>query len=90
MNKAELIDAVAKKASFTKNSSKKAVDAILEVVSESLIKGEKVMVVGFGTFNVSKRDARIGRNPMSGATLKIPPKKTVKFKAGASLKSKIN
>ncbi|MDR2424403.1 MAG: HU family DNA-binding protein [Prevotellaceae bacterium] len=90
MNKAELIDAVAQKAAITKSSAKKAVDAVLDVVSESLTKEEKVMIVGFGTFQVSKRDARIGRNPMSGATIKIPPKNTVKFSAGATLKSKVN
>lgn len=89
MNKAELISAVAAKAGLTKADAKKALDATISVTSETLKKGDKLTLVGFGTFSVSKRDARTGRNPRSGAPIKIAAKKVVKFKAGAELTSTV-
>jgi len=89
MNKAELIDAIAQKASMTKADAKKALDAFLEVTSESLKKGDKVTLIGFGTFSVVERAARTGRNPITGAALKVPAKKVVKFKPGSELSDKV-
>jgi len=89
MNKAELIDAIAKKSSMTKADAKKALDAFLEVTSATLKKGDKVTLIGFGTFSVVKRAARIGRNPITGAALKVPAKKVVKFKSGSELSNKV-
>lgn len=85
MNKAELINAIAANAGLTKVDSKKALDAFVKAVSAALKKGDKVALVGFGSFSVSKRSARTGRNPRTGATLKIAAKKVVKFKAGSEL-----
>ncbi len=89
MNKAELIDAMAAQAKLTKTDTKKALDAFVNVVSKSLKKGNKVVMVGFGTFSVSKRAARTGRNPQTGKEIKIPAKKVAKFKAGAELSKKV-
>jgi DNA-binding protein HU-beta len=85
MNKADLVAAVAAKAKLTKVDSKKAVDAAITVISGSLKKGDRVALVGFGTFSVYKRAARTGRNPQTGKAIKIAAKKAVKFKAGADL-----
>jgi len=85
MNKAELIDAIASGAGLTKADSKKALDAFLAATTKSLKKGDRVALVGFGSFSVSKREARKGRNPQSGKVITIPAKKVVKFKAGAEL-----
>lgn len=85
MNKGELIDAIAEKAGLTKADSKKALDAIIESTTDSLKKGERVALVGFGTFSVSKREARTGRNPQTGKEIKIAAKNVVKFKAGSEL-----
>ncbi|MGL4908299.1 MAG: HU family DNA-binding protein [Bacteroidales bacterium] len=85
MNKAELIDAMAEKANLTKVAAKSALDAFTEVVTDSLKKGDKISLVGFGTFSVSERSARTGRNPRTGATIKIAAKKVAKFKAGSEL-----
>lgn len=85
MNKAQLIDAVAEKSGLTKADSKKAIEAFMEVVSDTLKNDDKVALVGFGTFSVSERSERQGRNPQTGATITIPAKKVVKFKAGAEL-----
>ncbi|MFV0483024.1 MAG: HU family DNA-binding protein [Bacteroidales bacterium] len=90
MNKSELIDAIAEKAGLTKADSKKALDAFMSVVAKTLKKGDKVALVGFGTFSVSKRSARNGRNPQTGATIKIAAKKVAKFKAGAELSAAVN
>ena len=90
MNKAELIAAVAENAELTKKDAEKAVKAFIEVVTDELKKGEKVQVVGFGTFEVSERAAREGRNPQTGATMKIKASKTPKFKAGKALKDMMN
>jgi len=85
MNKAELIDAIASGAGLTKADSKKALDAFLGATTKALKKGDRVALVGFGSFAVSKREARKGRNPQSGKEITIPAKKVVKFKAGAEL-----
>ena len=85
MNKAQLIDAIAEKAGLTKADSKKALEAFVETVGEALKGGDKVALIGFGSFSVS---ARSGRNPQTGKTITIPAKKVVKFKAGAELAEK--
>ncbi len=85
MNKAELIDAIAAKAGLTKADSKKALDALIDSTSEELKGGGRVALVGFGTFSVSERKARTGRNPQTGKEITIPAKKVVKFKAGSDL-----
>ena len=88
MNKAQLIDAIAEKAGLTKADSKKALEAFVETVGEALKGGDKVALIGFGSFSVSERSARSGRNPQTGKTITIPAKKVVKFKAGAELAEK--
>jgi len=85
MNKAELIDAIADKADLTKVAAKAALDAFTEVVAKSLKKGDRIALVGFGTFSVSQRSARTGRNPRTGEPIKIKAKKVAKFKAGSEL-----
>ena len=85
MNKAELIDAIALKADLTKADAKKALDAFMEATTDSLKKGDRVGLVGFGSFSVSKRDARTGRNPQTGKPMTINAKKVVKFKPGSEL-----
>ena len=90
MNKAELIAAVAENAELTKKDAEKAVKAFIDVVTDELKKGEKVQLVGFGTFEVSKRAAREGRNPQTGETMKISASKAPKFKAGKALKDLVN
>ena len=86
MNKTELVAAVAAKAELTKVDAKKALDATLEAITEALKKNDKVALLGFGTFAVTKRAARTGINPATGQKIKIAAKKVVKFKAGADLK----
>ena len=90
MNKAELIAAVAENAELTKKDAEKAVKAFIEVVTDELKKGEKVQVVGFGTFEVAERAAREGRNPQTGEAMKIAASKSPKFKAGKALKDALN
>lgn len=90
MNKTELIAAVAEKAEISKKDSEKALKAFIDVVTEQLKKDDKVQLVGFGTFEVSKRAAREGRNPQTGQTMKIAACKAPKFKAGKALKDAIN
>ncbi|MCL2097931.1 MAG: HU family DNA-binding protein [Bacteroidales bacterium] len=85
MNKAQLIDAVAAKAGLTKVDAKKAIDAFIGVTAGALKKGDRLALVGFGSFSVTKRSARTGRNPRTGATIKIAAKKVVRFKPGAEL-----
>jgi DNA-binding protein HU-beta len=85
MNKAELIEAIAADAGLSKADSKKALDAFITATTKSLKKGDRVALVGFGSWSVSKRSARTGRNPQTGKEIKIPAKKVVKFKAGAEL-----
>ncbi|MDR2884216.1 MAG: HU family DNA-binding protein [Deferribacteraceae bacterium] len=89
MNKQELVDKVAKKADLTKKDTLAAVDAIIESVMESLKKGDSVTLVGFGSFKVTKRAARTGRNPQTGKSIEIPAKKTPKFTAGKLFKEKV-
>lgn len=85
MNKAELIEAIASKADLTKADAKKALDAVIDATSDTLKKGDRVALVGFGSFSVAKRAARTGRNPKTGEEMQIPAKKVVKFKPGAEL-----
>ena len=89
MNKAQLIDAIAEKAGLTKADAKKALEAFVATVGETLKSGDKVALVGFGSFTVSERCERSGRNPQTGTTITIPAKKVVKFKVGAELASQI-
>lgn len=90
MNKTELVAAIAENAELSKKDAEKALKAFTDVVSDELKKGEKVQLVGFGTFEVSQRAAREGRNPQSGAVMKIPASKAPKFKAGKALKDMVN
>ncbi len=85
MNKAELVAAIAKKSGLSKASAKKALDAFLDTVSEALAKGDRVSLVGFGTWKVAERKARKGRNPRTKEVINIPAKKVVKFSAGSNL-----
>ena len=90
MNKAELIAAIAAKTGATKKSAEEAVNAFVEVVTETLKQGDKVQLVGFGSFEVIKRAARKGRNPQTKEEIKIPASKAPKFKAGKALKDLVN
>ena len=90
MNKTELVAAIADEAGLSKKDAEKALKAFTDVVTEDLKKGEKVQLVGFGTFEVSERAAREGRNPQTGAAMKIAASKAPKFKAGKALKDLIN
>jgi len=89
MNKTQLIDAVAVEAGLTKVDARKAVDAFIKTTGEQLKQGEKIALVGFGTFSVLERPARQGRNPQTGAKLEIGKKKIVKFKAGSELNEEV-
>ena len=89
MNKAELIAKIADDAGITKTQANATVDSFVDAVTKSLKKGDKVTLVGFGTFSVSKRAARNGRNPQTGAVIKIKAKKVAKFKAGKELSAKM-
>lgn len=90
MNKAELVAAMAEKTGLAKKDAEAALKAFTDVVAEELKKGEKIQLVGFGTFEVSERAARIGRNPLTKAEIKIPASKAPKFKAGKALKDMVN
>ena len=90
MNKAELIAAIAAKTGATKKSAEEAVNAFIDVVTETLKKGDKVQLVGFGSFEVIKRAARKGRNPQTKEEIKIPASKAPKFKPGKALKDIVN
>ena len=90
MNRAELIVAMAEKAELSKKDAEKALKAFTEVVADELKKGEKIQLVGFGTFEVGERAAREGRNPQTGKSMKIAACKAPKFKAGKALKDAIN
>ena len=85
MNKAQLIDAIAHEAKVTKADAKKALDAFVKTTSVALKKGDRVALVGFGSFSVTKRSARTGRNPQTGKPITIKAKKVVKFKSGSDL-----
>jgi DNA-binding protein HU-beta len=89
MNKTELVNAIAQNAGLTKADAKKALDATLDAVANALVGGDKVALLGFGTFSVNERPARTGVNPANGAKIEISAKKVVKFKAGAELAEKV-
>jgi DNA-binding protein HU-beta len=90
MNKTELIAAIAEQAELSKKDAEKALKAFVDIVGEELKKGEKVQMVGFGTFEVSERPERAGRNPQTGEVMQIAASKTPKFKAGKALKDLVN
>ena len=90
MNKTELVEFIATQADLSKAKAAEAVDAFVEAVTTSLKKGKDVTLVGFGTFTNSKRAARTGRNPQTGATIKIAASKAPKFRPGKSLKDAVN
>jgi len=90
MNKADLIAAIAAKTGETKKSAEASVNAFVDVITESLVKGDKVQLVGFGSFEVRKRAARKGRNPQTKEEIKIPASKAPVFKAGKALKNLVN
>lgn len=89
MNKTELVNAIAEKAQLTKVQAKAALDATMEAIAEELAKGEKVALVGFGTYSVVEKGERTGINPATKAKITIPAKKVIKFKAGAELAAKV-
>ena len=89
MTKTELVDTMAKDAKVTKAAAGKALDSFVDGVKKALKKGDKVTLVGFGTFSVGKRKARIGRNPRTGQAIKIPAHKSPKFSAGKNLKEAV-
>ena len=90
MNKTELVAEIAQVTGLTKAASETALNALVETVTDTLKKGDKVQLVGFGTFEVSTRAAREGRNPQTGAVMKIAASKAPKFKAGKALKDEVN
>ena len=90
INKAELVAAIAEKTTLSKKNSEKAVNAVIEAIEKALADGEKVQLVGFGTFDVKERQARKGRNPRNGETIMIAASKSVAFAASTSLKTKVN
>ena len=90
MNKAELIEAIANTTKTTKADAGRALDATIEAVAKALKKGDRISLVGFGSFSVAKRAARTGRNPQTGKEIKISAKKVVKFKAGTELATNVN
>ncbi len=90
MNKADLINAIAEKADLTKKASEVALTSIIDSITESLKKGDKVQLVGFGSFEVRQKAARKGHNPLTGEEIKIPACKAPAFKAGKALKEKVN
>ena len=90
MNKSELVDAIAAESKLTKADSQRALEAFVNATTKALKKGDRVALVGFGSFSVAKRAARIGRNPQSVKAIKIAAKKVAKFKAGADLAKTVN
>ena len=90
MNRMELVAAIAEKSELSKKDAEKALKAFTDVVAEELKKGEQIQLVGFGTFKVSERAAREGRNPQTGETMQIKASKSPKFKAGKALKDALN
>ncbi|MCR5313304.1 MAG: HU family DNA-binding protein [Bacteroidaceae bacterium] len=90
MNKSELVSAIADKSGLSKSDSKKALDGFIEAITDALKAGDKVALVGFGTFSVSERPERQGINPLTKAAMTIPAKKVAKFKAGADVDNAIN
>ncbi|MBQ3589798.1 MAG: HU family DNA-binding protein [Clostridia bacterium] len=90
MNKTELIEVVAKAADLKKKDAEVAVNAVLTAFEDALVAGDKIQLIGFGTFDVKEKPAREGRNPATGETIKIPASKQVRFTAGKTLKNKVN
>jgi len=90
MTKSDFITKIAEKAHLSKKDTNKAIDAMIEVVTETLAKGEKIQLVGFGTFEVRKRAARVGRNPQTGEEITIPASNVPAFKPGKALKDAVN
>ena len=90
MNRSELISAVAEQASLSRKEADAAVSALIDVVTDTLKKGDKLSLIGFGTFEVSERAAREGKNPLTGEKIQIPACKIPKFKAGKALKDSLN
>ena len=90
MNKSELINALADKTNLSKKNAEKALNAFVDSISSALVKGDKVQLIGFGTFDVKKRPARTARNPRTGEEIKIKASKAPVFKAGKALKDKVN
>lgn len=90
MNKSELVSAIAAKTELSKKDAEKALKAFIDVVTEELTEGGKIQLVGFGTYDVTERAARTGRNPQTGDEMKIPASKAPRFKAGKALKDAVN
>ena len=90
MNKSELVAAIASSADITKAEAERALNGIMEAITDALSKGDKVTLIGFGTFSTTKRAARDGRNPQTGKTMKIKAKTVAKFKAGSKLADAVN
>ncbi len=90
MNKQELVSAIATESGLTKTDSEKALNAITSAIKGAMVKGENVQMIGFGTFSISERAARTGRNPQTGKEIQIAAKKVVKFKAGKDLNETVN
>ena len=90
MNKAELIEAMASSGGLSKADAKKALDGFINATSSALKKGDRISLIGFGSFSISKRSARTGRNPQTGKEIKIAAKNVVRFKAGADLSKNVN
>lgn len=90
MNKAELINAVAKTAELSRKDADKAVNAMIDVITEALRTGDKVQIVGFGAFEAKERASRLARNPRTGEEIEIPASKSVSFKVGKALKDEVN
>ena len=90
MNKAELIDAIASESGLSKVDAKKALDGFVAATAGAMKAGDKISLVGFGSFTVTNRAARVGRNPQTGKEIKIAAKNVIRFKAGAELSSKVN
>ena len=90
MNKSELVAALAEKTEFSKKDAEKALNAFVDVVTDALVKADKLQLIGFGTFDVKDRPARVARNPRTGAEIKIAASKAPAFKPGKALKDKVN
>ena len=90
MNKSDLVAVIAKKMGASKRDAEITLKAVVEAITESLVKGEKIQLIGFGSFEVRKRAARKGRNPQTNEEMKIPPSKVPAFKAGQALKDAVN
>jgi DNA-binding protein HU-beta len=90
MNKADLVNSLAEKTGLTKTKTNEVIDSLVSIITETLKSGDKVTLVGFGTFTTTQREARKGRNPKTGETLEIPSKRVAKFRAGSELTKSVN